>query len=139
MNTSNAELENSKINIKFKLMGLWITLMLLYIYADLFSFYRPGYISEVIAGFIGPLSVNQITLAASSVLMLIPAFMIIVCLFIKANALRWINIVIGALYTLVGIGNLAGEVWVYYLMYGIAEIFITITIMILAFKWPRRE
>ena len=70
-------------------------------------------------------------------LMAVPALMVSACLFIKANVLRWINIIVGALYTVVGIGNLIGETWAYYLIYGVVEIFLAILIMVVAFKWPK--
>lgn len=139
MKTKNKRPDNANINVKVKLMGLWITLMFLYIYADIFSFYRPGYIDEVIAGFMGPLVVNQMTLISSSILMAIPALMVSACLFVKISIISWVNIVAGVLYTLVGIGNLIGEVWAYYLIYGIVEILITVSIVVTAFKWTKTK
>lgn len=133
------KLEDFKISTKIKLLGLWITLMLLYIYADIFSFYRPGYINEVIAGFMGPLKVSQMTLVSSSMLMAIPALMIIASLFLKDKIVRWLNIVAGSLYTVVGVGNLLGETWAYYLLYGTIEILITIIIVVTALRWPKRK
>jgi hypothetical protein len=132
------EYEDCKIFTRIKLIGLWITLMVLYIYADIFSLYRPGYINEIIAGFMGPLTVDQFTLITSSLLMAIPALMIIACLFIKLGIIKWINIIVGIAYTLVSIGNLIGEQWIYYIIYGIIEIAITVLIVILAIKWPKK-
>lgn len=45
----------------------------------------------------------------------------------------------GVLYTLVNIGNLVGEVWAYYWIYGILEIIVTIGIIIVAVKWAREK
>jgi hypothetical protein len=133
----NKEFNDPKISTRIALIGSWITLMLLYIYADIFSLYRPGYINEIIAGFMGPMKVDQMTLIGSSLLMAFPALMVIVCILIKANILRWINIIVGILYTFVGIGNLIGEKWAYYIIYGVIEILITIFIIIKAFKWEK--
>ena len=128
-----------KINTKIKLMGLWITLMLLYIYCDIYSFHRTGYIEEMIANKIGPFEVSQGILAVFGALMIIPALMIPVCLFLKTKINKWLNIVIGVLYTLVNIGNLIGETWVYYWIYGLIEAVITIIIVITAYKWKNDE
>ena len=127
------------INTRFKLMGLWITLMLLYIYCDIYSFHRTGYIDEMIAGKIGPFEVSQGLLAAFGALMIIPALMILVCLFFNLKINKWFNIVIGALYTLVNIGNLVGETWAYYWIYGLIEAAITVIIIITAVKWKKEE
>ena len=35
-----------KIGVKLKLSALWVTMMLLYIYADILSLFRPGQITE---------------------------------------------------------------------------------------------
>ena len=121
---------------RMKIVVLWISLLLLYIYADIFSFYRPGYIREVAAGFMGPLAVNQTTLAASGTLMAIPVLIMVSCLFVATKTARWINIVAGGLYTIVGIGNLVGETWVYYWIYGVIEVLIAAGITGIAFKWP---
>ena len=120
-------------------MGLWITLMLLYIYCDIYSFHRTGYIEEMIANKIGPFEVSQGLLAAFGVLMIIPVLMIPVCLFLKTKINKWLNIVVGILYTLVNIGNLIGETWIYYWIYGLIETAITIIIIITAFKWKKEE
>ncbi len=45
MNTNNKTgeiLEDAKINVKMKLSALWGAMMLLYIYADILSLFRPG-------------------------------------------------------------------------------------------------
>jgi hypothetical protein len=125
------------MNTKIKLAGLWITLMLLYIYCDIYSFHRTGYINEMIAGKIGPFEVSQGLLAAFGMLMIIPALMVSACLFLKASINKWVNIVAGILYALVNIGNLIGETWAYYWIYGIIELLITVLIIIVAFKWEK--
>lgn len=47
---NNGILEDVKINIKIKLSALWVTIMVLYIYNDLFSLFTPGAIDEMTAG-----------------------------------------------------------------------------------------
>jgi len=128
-----------KVNTQIKLMGLWITLMLLYIYCDIYSFHRTGYIEEMIANKIGPFEVSQGLLAVFGMLMIIPALMIPVCLFLKTKIIKWLNIIVGALYILVNIGNLIGETWLYYWIYGLIEAAVTIIIFITAVKWKNEE
>lgn len=124
---------------KIKTAGLWIALILMYIYADIFSFYRTGYLEEVAAGYLGPLLVDQKVLLLSGMLMLIPILMIIVTLFVNDSVGNWINIAAGILYTAVGIGNLAGEQWLYYWLYGIVELIITVMIICIAVKKMRKR
>ncbi len=37
---------------------------------------------------------------------------------------------------MVSIGNLVGETWVYYIMYGVIEVLIFLAIVFYALKWP---
>lgn len=131
--------EDVKINVKIKLSALWIVLMVFYIYADIFSLHRPGQIEKMISGLMGHFPVTQISLLTASILMAIPAIMIFLSLSLNPKANRWVNITLGILYTVVGIGNLIGETWAYYISYGIVEIGLTLLIVLYAWKWPKQE
>ena len=132
------EYEDIKLTIRTKLIGLWTVLMFLYIYCDIHTLFRPGQINALINGFMGPFPINQISLLVTGVLLAIPALMIIANLFIKMVAIRWINIITGIVYTFVDIGNMTGEKWAYNIFYGIIELVITITIVIMSIKWPKK-
>jgi len=55
----SVELEDVKISVKIKLSALWAAMMLLYIYADIFSLFRPGQIEKMTKGLMGPYPVTQ--------------------------------------------------------------------------------
>ena len=126
-----------KIGVKLKLSALWVAMMLLYIYADILSLFRPGQIKEMSEGLMGPLPVTQTSLLAASLLMIIPAVMVFLCLTLKPKINRWTNIILGGLYIAVNISNLIGETWVYYLFFGIIEIGLALLIVWYAWKWPK--
>ena len=129
------ELENVKINVKLKLSALWVAMMLLYIYADILSLFRPGQIEEMADGLMGPFPVTQGSLLAASILMIIPAVMVFLSLTLKTKVNRWANITFGVLYTFVNISNLIGETWAYYISFGIVEIACALLIVWNAWKW----
>lgn len=137
MNSNNktSELEETKINVKAKLSALWVSIMLLYIYADILSLFRPGQVEKMLEGFMGPFPATQGSLLIASILMIIPAVMVFLSLTLKAKVNRWVNIIFGVLYTLVNISNLIGETWVYYLLFGVVEIVFTLLIISYAWKW----
>jgi len=128
-----------KVPVQMKLSTLWAALMFLYIYADIFSLYKPGQVEEVMAGRMGPLPVTQGSLLTASVLMLIPALMVFLSLALKPAVGRWVNIILGALYTAVNIGNLVGETWAFYLLFGVVEMALTLLIVGYAWKWHHKE
>ena len=113
--------------------------MLLYIYCDIYSTFRTGHLEEVMTGKMGPFEISQATLAILGALMIPTALMVAVSLFAKAKAVKWASIIIGVLYTFVNLGNLVGETWAYYWMYGILELALTIFIIIVAAKWPKED
>ena len=141
MNTvkKTTEMEDVKINVKMKLSALWAALMLLYIYGDIFSLYRPGQLEEMMSGRMGPFPVTQGSLLAAALLMVIPAVMVFLSLSVKPYVYRWANIILGVLYTFVNISNLVGETWVFYIFIGLVEIVLTILIVGYAWKWRNPE
>ncbi len=137
--TRTTEKVDVKIDVKMKLSALWIALMLLYIYADIFSLYRPGHLEKMMEGRMGPFPVTPGSLLTSSILMIIPAVMVFLSLTLKPKVNRWANIIFGVLYTLVNISNLIGETWAYYISSGIVEIALTLLIVWYAWKWRNPE
>ena len=139
MKTQNGKCVDFSVNRKVKLAGLWTTLMLLYIYCDIFSTFRPGHLEQAIQGKMGPFAVSQGTLAVFGLLMIIPALMVAFILFAAARTGKWVSIIVGVVYSLVNIGNLAGETWLYYWLYGLLELAITIIIIVVSAKWLKEE
>jgi hypothetical protein len=127
------------VSLKVKLAGLWTAMMLLYVYADILSFYRPGEIAEIESGKIGPFDVSQSSLVIASLIVIVPALMIALSLTLPASLNRPANLVLGLLFTLVNVGNLLGESWVYYFLFGLLEIALTLTIVAIAWRWPGRD
>lgn len=125
------------VNTRVKLAAAWAALIALYIYADFLSLYRPGQVDEVRRGVLGPFEVSQATLVMASLIVMIPALMIVLALVLPRGVNRPLNLTLAILYTLVNISNLVGESWVYYFLFGIAEIAITAYIFFTAWRWPR--
>jgi hypothetical protein len=136
---TGTEFENSKVDTKLRLAAAWMALIAFYIYADFLSLYRPGQLDEVRRGVLGPFEVSQATLLVASLIVIIPAVMIVLSLLLSAGVNRSLNLVLAILYTLVNISNLVGEGWAYYFLFGIAEIAITVYIFFTARRWPLKE
>ncbi len=54
-----------------------------------------------------------------------------------ARAVRLLNIVIGAVYVPVSVGNVIGESWLYLYVGAAVEVGLLLTIVRLAWSWPR--
>jgi hypothetical protein len=127
------------VGVKVKLAGLWAAMMLLYVYADILSFFRPGEIADIESGKLGPFDVSQSSLVIASLIVILPALMIALSLMLRASVNRPANLALGLLFTLVNVANLIGESWVYYFLFGLLEIALSLTIVATAWNWPRRD
>jgi Family of unknown function (DUF6326) len=132
-------LVDPSVSVKVRLAGLWAAMMLLYVYADILSLFRPGQIAEIESGEIGPFDVSQSSLVIASLIVILPALMIALSLTLRASINRPANLAFGLLFTLVNVSNLLGESWVYYFLFGLLEIALTLTIVATAWNWPRRD
>jgi len=134
-------LEDMKINVKIKLSVFWITVNLLYIYVDVYSYYIPGEIEKIIAGevaFTG-IEVTQAFLLVVIILMTIPSIMVFLSLILPAKANRWTNIIVGIFEIIFVIGVAIGETWAFYIFGSILEVVLLSLIVWYAWKWPKHE
>jgi hypothetical protein len=112
--------------------------MCLYIYNDYFSMYLPGVITNMSSGRMGPLGLaTPRVLVGVSVLLAIPALMILLSVALPAVASRWLNIVFGLAYTVVEALTFLGPA-IFYRIVVALEIALTIFIVWRALRWPRQ-
>jgi len=139
--TENATrvLKDKKLDVKIKLSGLWITIIFLFIYVDHFSLFEPDIIENIMAGEITGFQIDQVWLLSAMILMMVPSVMIFLSLILKAKWNRWVNIVVGALYILVVLGNIIGESWIFYLAASIVEVVLLALIVWYAWNWPKQQ
>jgi len=133
-----AALEDPKINVKLKLAGLWTSTMFLYVYGDFFGLFQPGEVVKLFNGEIpnmGPSTQGLVLFCAIAVA--IPALMIALSLTLKPALNRWVNIVLGLVYTLFMLVTMPGAWW-FYLFLGVVEIVLTLAIVWVAWTWPRQ-
>ena len=116
---------------------LWASLMGLYIYNDYFNLYAPGTIEHMMAGKIEPLgtATNGIMMAVS-IMLAIPSLMIFLSAALPHVISRWLNLVLGVVYTAVEVMTLRGP-RPSYTMVVVLEILITLTIIVYAVRWTR--
>jgi hypothetical protein len=125
-------------DVKIKLAGLWVAAMFCYLYADVLAFFVPGHLAEIIAGEIGGVPLDDVFIVASALFMLPPILMIFLSLELKYKANRWANIIVGIVYTLMGISMVA-TLSTGYVVYGIVETVLTVLIVWYAWKWREQE
>ena len=133
-----AVLVDFKINIKIKLAFLWTSLMFCYIYGDYFLLYTPHKIESLING-TSNLD-TPIKLFLATLLLVIPALMISLSIFLKPKSNRILNIIFGIIYTMIMllIAFTSISEWLMsYVFLAILESIITLFIIWNAIKWPK--
>src|ERR1700732_1239302 len=120
--------EDIKVHVRFKLFALWSSVMFFYIYGDYFELYQPGKLQEMIAGRMPLGAVSQGVLLGMAAVMVIPSLMPFVSLVLTAEVNRWVNIVFGAVYTVIMTLAIRGG-WHFYVFFGLIEITLTILIV----------
>ena len=132
---------NVAIDIKIKLSALWITIMFLFVYADLKTIYQTGTVDAIIKGEIIGMKIDQFFLLTSAILMSLPAIMIVLSVILKPKLNRIANIACGFLFIIVNTGTyfLPGKVWSYYIYFTFLEYLILAMILIFAWKWPKEK
>jgi uncharacterized membrane protein len=137
--SSTSKLENFKMPLTIKLAALWTSVMFCYIYGDYFSLYVPNKVQQFIDG--KTLLDSPVKLFAASVLMVIPSLMIFLSIVLKPVLNRWLNILFGSIYTvimfLIAISSIASW-WSFYVFLAVVEMGLTMTIVMYAWKWPKR-
>jgi hypothetical protein len=104
-------LEDVPVPVRLKLSALWVVTMFLYVYVDIFAFYKPGTIDDILVGRVWEFDISQGWALGALALMTIPGLMIFLSLTLPARAARMTNLVVASLFVLVSVGNAAGETW----------------------------
>lgn len=133
-----AALEDVRIPVRLKLSALWCSVMFCYIYGDYFELYQPGKLQQMLAGRTALGAVTQASLLGMSVLLVVPAVMICLSLVLPARVGRWVNVGLGAAYSVIMVLAIVGA-WRYYIFLGVVEIVLTLAISVYAWRWPRTE
>ena len=133
-----AALEDVRVPTRYMLSAMWASVMFCYIYVDYFELYVPGKLQGMLDGKIAPLGlVTQGVLLATATMLALPSLMIFLSVTLKASASRWLNIVMGVIYTAIQLAVVSGSGWVFYVVIGLLEAALTALIAWTAWKWPR--
>ena len=140
MSTSRSTIfEDVRIGVRLKISALWIAMLFLFAYGDIFGFFAPGQIEEVMAGEISGMAITQVFLFAVSLYIAIASVMVFLSLVLSPTVNRRTNIVLPSLYVISIVASAIGETSAYYWFLSIAESALLLLIVWYAWTWPRRE
>ena len=83
---SYAIVEDLRIGVRLKISALWIAILFLFAYGDIFGFFQEGQIEEVIAGEVSGIEITESFLFAVSVYIAIASVMVFLSLVLRRGS-----------------------------------------------------
>jgi len=135
------EYVDTPVDIKFKLSALWISMMFVFAYVDIFGLMRAEFLEGLLAGEIvnTPFAVNQGFLIFAVVYILPASLMVYFSLTLSPRINRRTNMIVAAVYAVTIAGGCIGETWIFYLLGSAVELVLLAMIARLAWRWPTVE
>ncbi|MCO8273248.1 DUF6326 family protein [Actinoplanes sp. TRM 88003] len=132
-------MNDTKVDTKVVLCGLWITTLFVFAYVDIFGFFRADVINGVLAGEMAGtgFAIDQTFLVLTTLYIAVASLMIVVSLLAPARINRIANLVVSLIYILTVAATLIGESWLYYIAGTLIEVAFLLTIARVAWTWPR--
>jgi len=131
--------EGVRIGVRHKISALWVAMLFLFAYGDIFGSFVPGHIDDIRGGKISGIEITQTFLLAASVYVAIASLMIFLTLILRPTVSRWTNIVLPILYIVSIVASVIGESWVYFWFLSLAEGALLLLIIWYAWRWPTLE
>jgi hypothetical protein len=121
------------------LSGLWVSMLFVFAYVDLFAFWRSDVINGALAGTVpGPgFRVGQTFLALTTLYILVPSLMVVGSLVLRYWFNRLANLTLAGIYALTIVASMIGEAWAYYLIGSGVELVLLAAIIGIALRWRR--
>jgi hypothetical protein len=135
--SGSASFEDAQVGVRIKISAVWVAVMLLFAYGDIFGFFAPGRIREVMSGEVSGIKITQTFLFAISVYIAVASVMVVLSLVLAPRVDRWVNIVLPVLYIISIVASAIGED-TYFVFLSLAEVALLLLLIRYAWTWPRR-
>jgi len=130
--------DSSRIDTRLRISALWIAVLFIFAYVDLFSLYRPDVRADIEAGTVAAFDINQTFLFLTTLYIIIPSLMVYLTLIMRPRMNRVVNIVVAAAYGLTILGSAVGE-WNYFILGSVAEAILLALVIHHAWIWPKAD
>ena len=139
--TGAGQYRDTRIDVKLVLSALWITMLIVFAYGDIFGLFRADVLRAALDGKMAAtgMAVDQVFLVFTDAYILIPTLMVFLSLVLRARVNRMVNIVVALVYAVSIIASCIGETWVYYFLGSAVEVVLLIAIVRTAWTWPRTQ
>jgi hypothetical protein len=130
-------LQELKVNTRTVIASLWVSMLFVFAYVDIFGFFRADVLQSALDGKVFIFEANQIFFLLTTIYILIPSLMVFLTFVLKAKIARLVNIFLSLLYIVTIVGAMIEETWWYFLMGSVVEIVLLLILIMYAWKWPK--
>lgn len=123
------------VDVRIRISALWVAMLFIFAYVDLFSLYRPDVRADLAEGKVFVFDVSQTFLFAVTLYIIIPSLMVYLSLIMRRKMNRLVNVIVAALYAITIVGGAVGE-WNYYILGSVVEALLLAMIVHHAWTWP---
>jgi Family of unknown function (DUF6326) len=128
--------DSSRIDTRLRISALWIAVLLIFAYVDLFSLYRPDFRADLERGKVDAFDVEQTFLFFTTLYIIVPSVMVYLTLVMRPPLNRIVNVVVAAAYALSIVGSAVGE-WNYFILGSVVEAILLALVIHHAWTWRR--
>jgi hypothetical protein len=122
------------VDTRLKIAALWIAMLFIFAYVDLFSLYRPDVRADLEAGRLFAFDVSQTFLFFTTLYVILPSLMIYLTLVMPRGINRLLNIALAAVYAVTIVGSAVGE-WGYFVLGSAVEVVLLGALVYHAWTW----
>jgi hypothetical protein len=122
------------VDTRLKIAALWIAMLFIFAYVDLFSLYRPDVRADLEAGRLFAFDVSQTFLFVTTLYVILPSLMIYLTLVMPRGINRLLNIALAAVYAVTIVGSAVGE-WGYFVLGSAVEVVLLGALVYHAWTW----
>jgi hypothetical protein len=136
--TATRQYRETPVDVKLVLSALWIAMLFVFAYVDIFGFFRADVLDAALDGKVAStgFTVNQLFLTLTLIYILVPSLMVVLSLVLRPQVNRITNVVVSLVYLVSIIVSCIGETWVYYIVGSVIEALLLVAIARTAWKWP---
>jgi len=139
VSTINEEMVGDvRIGVRLKISALWVSMLFLFAYGDIFGFFAPGHIEDVMRGRVSGIEITDAFLLAVSIYIAIASVMIFLTLVLRPSLARWTNVALAVLYVVSIVVSAIGES-AYFVFLSVLESALLLSIAWYAWTWPRQD
>lgn len=119
---------STSVDPRLKISALWVAMLFVVAYVDIFAFYRPDRHAEIERGRVGGFDIGQGFLVFTTMYIVVPSLMVYLSLVMAPRMNRNVNIAVAAFYALTIVGAAIGE-WAYYLFGSAIELLLLFAVV----------